>query len=49
LKDNWRVGGVWSVPFAKGHSLKLQLNFGAFTNSGLDYNMVLLAYQYVFF
>ena len=49
LKDNWRIGATWSVPFAKGHSLKLQFNVGAFTNTGLDYNMVSLSYQYIFF
>ena len=49
LKDNWRVGGTFSVPFAKTHSLKLQFNVGAFTNSGLDYNLISLAYQYIFF
>ena len=49
LKDNWRVGATWSVPFAKGHSIKLQFNVGAFTNTGLDYNMVSLSYQYIFF
>jgi hypothetical protein len=49
LKDNWRVGATWSVPFAKFHSLKLQFNTGAFTNSGLDYDMVSIGYQYIFF
>ena len=49
LKDNWRIGATWSVPFAKFHSLKLQFNTGAFTNSGLDYDMVSLGYQYIFF
>lgn len=49
LKDNWRIGATWSVPFAKYHSLKLQLNIGAFTKTGLDYNMVVVGYQYVFF
>lgn len=49
LLDNWRVGATWSVPFAKFHSVKLQFNTGAFTNSGLDYDMLSLGYQYVFF
>jgi len=49
LKDNWRIGATWSVPISKGHSLKLQFNVGAFTHTGLDYNMISLAYQYVFF
>ncbi len=49
LIDNWRVGITWSVPIARSHSLKLQFNTGAFTSTGLDYNMVSLGYQYIFF
>ncbi len=49
LKDNWRVGAIWAVPFAKYHSIKLQAHTGAFTASGLDYNIVAISYQYVFF
>lgn len=49
LKDNWRIGVTWSVPINRAHSLKLMLNTGAFTTSGLDYNQVVLGYQYVFF
>lgn len=46
--DNWRIGATWSVPIARGHSLKLQFHIGAFTASNYDYNVVSLAYQYVF-
>jgi hypothetical protein len=46
--DNWRAGATWSVPIAKGQSVKLQFHVGAFTEAGYDYNVVLLAYQYVF-
>lgn len=49
LKDNWRIGGTISVPFAKYHSIKLQFSTGAFTTTGLDYNLLSLGYQYVFF
>jgi len=49
LLNNWRVGGTWTIPVAKGHSLKLQFHTGAFTASGYDYKLGLLAYQYVFF
>ncbi|MEX6689856.1 transporter [Danxiaibacter flavus] len=49
LKDNWRVGAIWAVPLAKSHSIKLQLHTGAFTASGLDYNIVAISYQYIFF
>ena len=47
--DNWRVGGTWSVPFSKAHSIKLQFHVGAFAARGYDYNIVSVAYQYVFF
>lgn len=49
LKDNWRLGATWSVPFARFHSVKVQFNTGAFTTSGLDYDMVSLGYQFIFF
>jgi len=49
LFDNWRVGATWSVPFKKGHSVKLQFNVGAFARRGYDYNMISVGYQYVFF
>jgi hypothetical protein len=48
LLDNWRVGGTWSVPIAKGQSLKLQFHVGAFTTAGYDYDVVALSYQNVF-
>ena len=48
LLDNWRWGATWSVPIAKGQSLKLQFHVGAFTSSGYDYNAVSLVYQRVF-
>ena len=47
--DNWRVGGTWSIPIAKGQSLKLQFNKGAFTNRGYNYTSASLGYQCVFF
>jgi len=48
LFDNWRVGATWSVPIAKGQSLKLQFHVGAFTSHGYDYNAVSLIYQRIF-
>lgn len=48
LKDNYRVGATFSVPVSKKHSLKLQFHIGAFTNTGYDYDVVSLGYQYVF-
>ena len=49
LQDNWRIGATWSVPINWQHSLKLQFHFGAFTNTGYDYDLVALSYQFVFF
>ncbi|HEX6179949.1 MAG TPA: transporter [Chitinophagaceae bacterium] len=49
LLDNWRVGGTWSFPLGKGHSIKLQYHVGAFTATGYDYNAGIISYQYVFF
>jgi len=48
LLDNWRTGVTWSVPVAKGQSLKLQFHTGAFTESGYDYKAVQLVYQRIF-
>lgn len=49
LANNWRMGATLSMPVAKQHSLKFQFHVGAFTNTGYDYNVVSMAYQYVFF
>jgi len=49
LKDNYRIGATWSMPIAKMQSLKLQFHIGAFTNTGYDYNVISLGYQYMFF
>jgi len=49
LKDNYRVGATWSVPFKKKHSIKFQFHVGAFTNTGYDYNLYSIGYQYIFF
>lgn len=47
--DNWRVGGTFSTPVAKGQSVKFQYHVGAYTNNGLNYYALSLAYQYSFF
>lgn len=49
LKDNWRIGGIWSYAMSRQHSLKLQFHVGAFTDVGYDYSIVIIGYQYVFF
>ncbi|WP_121329481.1 MULTISPECIES: transporter [unclassified Flavobacterium] len=47
--DNWRVGGTFSTPVAKGQSVKFQYHVGAYTNNGLNYYALSVAYQYSFF
>ena len=49
LKDNYRMGATFSMPFAKKHSVKFQFHVGAFTNTGYDYNLYSIGYQYIFF
>jgi hypothetical protein len=49
LKDNYRIGATWSLPFAKRHSVKFQFHVGAFTSTGYDYNIFSIGYQYIFF
>ena len=48
LKDNWRIGAIWSIPIARQHSVKLQGHIGAFTSTGYDYNVVSVGYNYIF-
>ncbi len=47
--DNWRVGGTFSTPIAKGQSIRFQYHIGAYTNNGLNYYALTAAYQYSFF
>ncbi|WP_163408231.1 transporter [Flavobacterium ajazii] len=47
--DNWRIGGTFSTPIAKGQSLRFQYHIGAYTNNGLNYYAITAAYQYSFF
>jgi hypothetical protein len=32
--ENWRIGGKFSTPIAKGQSLRFQYHVGAYTNNG---------------
>lgn len=47
--DNWRIGATFSMPVAKGQSVKFQYHVGAYTNNGLNYYALSVAYQYSFF
>ncbi|AOW09845.1 transporter [Flavobacterium gilvum] len=44
-----RIGATWSVPLSRSQSVKLQFNTGMFKSIGLNYDSVMLTYQYVFF
>lgn len=44
-----RIGATWSIPFSRSQSVKLQFNTGVFESIGLNYDSVMLTYQYVFF
>ena len=46
--DNWRFGATWAKPLGKGHSIKLQYHFGAFTATDYHYNVLVIGYQYIF-
>lgn len=48
-QKDWRLGIVFSVPLAKTQSLRLQYHIGLYTNLGLNYDSLTLAYQYIFF
>jgi len=44
-----RIGATWSVPLSRSQSVKLQFNTGVFKSLGLNYDSIMLSYQYVFF
>lgn len=53
-KSDWRIGTTWSVPIAKGQSIRLLFHVGANVigadkNSDLNYTAASLNYQYSFF
>ncbi len=47
LQRNSRIGFTYSVPLARRHSIKLAAHTGAFTQVGADFDVVTLAYQFV--
>lgn len=44
-----RIGGTFSMPLSRVQSIKFQFNVGTFKEIGLNYDLVSLGYQYVFF
>ena len=48
LQNNSRVGGTVSIPFKKGHGMKVSVATGAFTTVGADFTTVSVGYQYSF-
>ena len=49
FQKNSRMGATLSVPFGKQHSVKVLFNTGAFTRVGGDFDMLTVAYQFVWF
>jgi hypothetical protein len=47
LQRNSRMGFTFSVPLARHHSLKMAAHTGAFTQVGADFDVVTIAYQYL--
>ena len=47
LQRNSRFGVTYSVPLARRHSLKFAAHTGAFTQVGADFDVVSLAYQFL--
>ncbi|HSD08383.1 transporter [Flavobacterium sp.] len=47
--NSCRIGATWSVPLSRSQSVKLQFNTGVFKSLGLNYDSVMLSYQYIFF
>jgi len=47
LQRNSRIGFTFSLPIVRRHSLKMAAHTGAFTQVGADFDVAMLAYQYV--
>jgi hypothetical protein len=47
LQNNIRIGGTFSAPLGKNHSIKIVAHTAALTNAGGSYSILSLAYQYV--
>lgn len=47
LQRNSRIGFTYSVPLARAHSIKVAASTGAFTEIGADFDVVSVAYQYL--
>lgn len=49
LQKNWRIGGAFSVPFGQQHSIKALFHTGVATRIGADFNIITIAYQFMWF
>jgi hypothetical protein len=47
LQNNIRIGGTFSAPLGKNHSIKVVAHTAALTKAGGSYSILSLAYQYV--
>lgn len=48
-QKDWRLGVTFSIPTTKSQSLRFQYHTGLYSDLGLNYDSITLAYQYVFF
>jgi hypothetical protein len=49
FQKNWRLGATVSVPLAVQHSVKLLFHTGVATRIGADFDILTIAYQYIWF
>jgi hypothetical protein len=49
FQKNWRLGATVSIPFSRQHSVKVLFHTGVATRIGADFDIVTVAYQYIWF
>ena len=49
FQKNWRLGGKFSFPLGRGHSIQAIFHSGVATRIGADFDIVTIAYQYAWF
>jgi hypothetical protein len=47
--EHIRLGVTWALPITKKHMVKLQYHASVYTNTGYNYDLVAVGYQYIFF
>ncbi|MGB2960316.1 MAG: transporter [Bacteroidota bacterium] len=49
FQKNWRLGATVSIPFTRQASVKVLFHTGVATRIGADFNILTIAYQYIWF